>query len=63
MFSSFHHMSDGYSDIILWAIFLFLSYFGYEAAVVSLLLKMILPIDIVSKFQNPLLSLSRNVKI
>ena len=36
MFSSFHHMSASYSDIILWAIFLFLSYIGYGAAVVRL---------------------------
>ena len=56
-------MEPIYASVVLWAVFLFLSYIGYEAAVVSLLLKMILPIDIVWKFQNPLLSLSRNVKI
>ena len=37
MFLSFYYKSDSYSDIILWAIFLFLSYIGYEASVVSLL--------------------------
>jgi hypothetical protein len=30
-------MSANYSDIILWAIFLFLSYIGYGEAVVCLL--------------------------
>jgi hypothetical protein len=30
-------MSASYSDIVLWAIFLFLSYIGYWAAVVWLL--------------------------
>jgi hypothetical protein len=30
-------MTANYSDIILWAVFLFLSYIGYGAAVVRLL--------------------------
>ena len=30
-------MSASYSDIILWAVFLFLSYIGYGTAVVRLL--------------------------